>query len=51
MTKFKSIQELLNVLCSCVASTGVLYYYDTNITLEKDSVNGIPTGWKVVSLG
>ena len=34
-----------------VAATGVLYYYDTDITLEKDSVNGIPTGWKVISLG
>ena len=34
-----------------VAASGTLYYYDTDITLEKDSVNGIPAGWKVVSLG
>ena len=34
-----------------VAATGALYYYDTDITLEKDSVNGIPAGWKVISLG
>lgn len=34
-----------------VAASGALFYYDTDITLEKDSVNGIPTGWKIVSLG
>lgn len=34
-----------------VAASGTLYYYDTDIMLEKDSVSGIPAGWKVISLG
>lgn len=90
---YKSVQELLRILCSCIAvdDSGQSYIrtkagtggnvdptsdpesgpspepepFDANIpfyienatdtitdtTLEKDSVNGIPTGGKVVSLG
>ena len=25
--------------------------FTSEITLEKDSVNGVPAGWKVISLG